>query len=182
MKLGTEDRRLDLGLQDAPRSTICTRDQLKAQKGRTVRWHQESVHKQRHTAVPMIWLTDPPDLRSLIRTGTYLICWAISEIPRLSHATPEQHSSRYSVHAGTLQSASGIFCILVSNMGQFPELTPVCSQAIRLQLTTLEAGDITLLLEWTPTSTRELRRKKGGWSCPKGGNECQRTQSPPAVG
>src|SRR5882757_5577350 len=90
----------------------------------------------------MIRPTDPPDLWSLIRRNTYLICWAISEIPRLSHATPERHSLRYSVHAGTLQSASGIFCVLVTNMGQFPELTPVRSQAIRLQLATLEAGDI----------------------------------------
>jgi len=39
------DRRLDLGLQDAPRSTIYTRDQANAQKRRIVRWHQETVHK-----------------------------------------------------------------------------------------------------------------------------------------
>src|SRR5882757_6095760 len=89
----------------------------------------------------MIWPTDPPDLRTLIRMGTYLICWAISKIPRLSHATPERHSSRYSVLAGTLQSASGIFCILVSNMGWFPELTPVRSQATESWLSTLEAGN-----------------------------------------
>jgi len=91
----------------------------------------------------MIWPTDPFDLRTLIRSDTYLICWAISEIPRLSHATPERHSSRYSVHAGTLQNASGIFCILVPNMGRFPELTPVRSQTIEPWFATLEAGDIT---------------------------------------
>src|SRR5882672_2005999 len=102
----------------------------------------------------MIRPTDPPDLRTLIRTSAYLICWVISEIPRLSHATPEWHSSRYSVHAGTLQSVSGIFCILVRNMGQFPELTPVHSQTIESWFATLEAGDITLPLEWMPTSTR----------------------------
>src|SRR5712672_337090 len=130
----------------------------------------------------MVRPTDPPDLRTLIRTSTYLICWAISEIPRLSHATPERHSSRYSVHAGTLQSASGIFCILVSNMGRFPELTPVCSQATESWLSTLEAGDITLLLEWTPTSTRESRRGEGGRSCLESGNERQGTQSLLAVG
>ena len=130
-----------MGLQDAPRSTIYTTDQTKARKGCIVRWHQETVHKRRHTAVPMIWLTDPPDLWTLIRTGTYLICWAISEIPRLSHAAPEWHFSRYSVHAGTLQSASGIFCILVPNMGRFPELTPVHSQTIESWSATLEAGD-----------------------------------------
>jgi len=39
------DRRLDLGLQDAPRSTTYTTDQTKARKGRIVRWHQETVHK-----------------------------------------------------------------------------------------------------------------------------------------
>src|SRR5882757_7261822 len=126
----------------------------------------------------MIRPTDPPDLQTLIRTGTYLICWAISEIPRLSHATPERHSSRYSVHAGTLQSASGIFCILVPNMGRFPELTPVRSQTIEPWFTTLEAGDITLLLEWTPTSTRESGGKEGGRSRLESGNECQGTWSP----
>src|SRR5712671_4825727 len=126
----------------------------------------------------MIRLTDPSDLRTLIRSDTYLSCWAISEIPRLSHAAPEQHSSRYSVHAGTLQSTSGIFCILVSNMGRFPELTPVRSQATESWLSTLEAGDITLLLEWTPTSTRGSRRKEGGRSHLEGGNERQGTQSP----
>src|SRR5712671_4903054 len=90
----------------------------------------------------MIRPTDPPDLRTLIRTGTYLICWVISEIPRLSHAAPEWHSSRYSVHTGTLQSASSIFCFLVPNVGQFPELTPVRSQVVESGLSTLEAGDI----------------------------------------
>src|SRR5712671_7531369 len=97
----------------------------------------------------MIRPTDPPDLRTLIRTSAYLICWVVSEIPRLSHATPERHSSRYSVRAGTLQSASGVFCtFLVPNMGRFPELTPVRSQTIEPWFATLEAGDITLLLEW----------------------------------
>jgi|SRR5712671_4036737 len=110
--------------------------------------------------------TDPSDLRSLIRAGTYLICWAISEIPRFSHAAPEWHSSRYSVCAGTLQSASGIFCILVPSMGWFPELTPVRSQVTESWLSTLGAGDITLLLEWTPTFTRESRREGGSRSCP----------------
>jgi len=108
---------------------------------------------------------------TLIRSDTYLICWAISEIPRLSHAAPERHSSRYSVHTGTLQSVSGIFCILTSNGGRFPELTPVHSQAIESWLSTLEAGDITLLLEWMPMSTRESRRREGGWPCLKSGNE-----------
>ena len=88
----------------------------------------------------MIRPTDPPDLRTLIRMGTYLICWAISEIPRLSHTAPEQHSSRYSVHAGTLQGDNGIFCILVANMGRFPELTPVRSQTMEPWFATLEAG------------------------------------------
>jgi len=49
-------------------------------------------------------------------------------------------------------------------MGRFPELTPVRSQAIELWLTTLEAGDITLPLEWTPASTVgwPLRRRVVG--------------------
>src|SRR5712672_3670548 len=69
--------------------------------------------------------------------------------PRCSRPT----SPRYSVLAGFPGRAQH-FLLLVTNMGQFPELTPVRSQAIELQLTTLEAGDITLSLEWTPTSTR----------------------------
>ena len=89
----------------------------------------------------MIWLTDSPDLQTLIQAGTYLICWMISEIPRLSHAAPEWHSSKYSVYVETLQSMSSIFSILVTNIGRFPELTPVRSQAIESWLATLEAGD-----------------------------------------
>src|SRR5712671_2953003 len=54
---------------------------------------------------------------------------------------------------------------LVPNMGWFPELTPVRSQTIEPWFATLEAGNITLLLEWTPTFTRELRGKEGGRSC-----------------
>src|SRR5712671_5967108 len=74
------------------------------------------------------------------------------------------------------------FLLFSTNMGRFPELTPVRSQAIESWLSTLEAGDITLLLEWTPTSTRELRRKEGGQSCLKSGNERQGTWSPLVVG
>src|SRR5712671_3991326 len=70
----------------------------------------------------MIQPTDPFDLRTLIRSDTYLICWAISEISRLSHTAPERHSLRYSVHAGTLQSASSIFCVLIQTVGQFVTL------------------------------------------------------------
>src|SRR5712671_6417732 len=71
---------------------------------------------------------------------------------------------------------------LVPNMGRFPELTPVRSQTIEPWFTTLEAGDITLLLEWMPTSTRELRGKEGGWSGLESGNERQGTRSPLVVG
>src|SRR5712671_6894937 len=84
-----------------------------------------------YVEVLRIQTADPPDLRSLIRGDTYLICWAISEIPRLSHAAPQRRSSRYSVHAGTLRNASGIFCAFqFQTMGRFPELTPVRSQVI----------------------------------------------------
>src|SRR5712671_4033260 len=38
-----------------------------------------------------------------------------SQTRRLVPSRLQWHSSRYSVHAGTLQSASGIFCILVLN-------------------------------------------------------------------
>src|SRR5882672_776029 len=49
-------------------------------------------------------------------------------------------SSRYSVPTGPSRGAQH-FLLLVSNMGQFPELTPVRSQAIESWLSTLEAGD-----------------------------------------
>jgi len=39
-------------------------------------------------------------------------------------------------------------------MGRFPELTPVHRQTTEAWLPTPGAGDITLSLEWTPTSTR----------------------------
>src|SRR5712671_5128119 len=71
---------------------------------------------------------------------------------------------------------------LVPNMGRFPELTPVRSQTIEPWFATLEAGDITLLLEWTPTSTRESREGEGGRSHLESGNERQGSWSPLAVG
>src|SRR5712671_4110662 len=86
----------------------------------------------------MVRPTDPLDLRTLIRMGTYLICWTISEIPRFSHATPEQHSLRYSVHAGTLQSASGIFCIFSSKHG--PVLSPASRVANHGSMVWLRTG------------------------------------------
>jgi len=73
--------------------------------------------------------------------------------PRTFPCCSRAASSRYSVPAGPSRGAWH-FLLLVSNMGWFPELTPVCSQAIESWLSTLEAGDITLSLEWTPTSTR----------------------------
>jgi len=47
--------------------------------------------------------------------------------------------------------------------GLVPKLTPVRSQVMGPQLATLEAGDITLSLEWTPASTVErfFRRRAG---------------------
>src|SRR5712671_3500301 len=51
----------------------------------------KQYRRGKHIAVPEIWLADPPDLWSLIRSITYLITRVISEIPRLSHAAPEQH-------------------------------------------------------------------------------------------
>src|SRR5712672_3789080 len=56
--------------------------------------------------------------------------------PRCSRAT----SSRYSVPAGSSR-CTRCFLLLVTNLGRFPELTPVRSQVIELWLATLEAGD-----------------------------------------
>src|SRR5712672_873864 len=64
-------------------------------------------------------------------------------------------SSRYSVPAGPSRGARH-FLLLVSNMGWFPELTPVCSQAIESWLSTLEAGDTNyskIVMEITPMMT-----------------------------
>ena len=71
---------------------------------------------------------------------------AISEIPGLSHAAPERPPRGTLSPQGPLDVRS-IFCFLVPNVGWFPELTPVRSQAIELWLTTLEAGDIVVLLQ-----------------------------------
>src|SRR5882672_9091511 len=57
--------------------------------------------------------------------------------PRCSRAT----SSRYSVPAGPSRYAR-YFLLLITNMGRFPELTPVHSQAIELRLPTQKAGNI----------------------------------------
>ena len=46
------------------------------------------------------------------------------------------------------------FLLFNTLVGQFPELTPVRSQTTKSWLSTLDAGDITLSLEWTPMSTR----------------------------
>jgi len=89
----------------------------------------------------MAWPTDPPDLWTLIRTDTYLICWAISEIPRLSPRCSRAALLEVLCPRRTLQNASGIFFILVPNMGRFPELTPVRSQTVESWFATLEAGN-----------------------------------------
>ena len=56
------------------------------------------------------------------------------------------------------QRCAQYFLLFNTLVGQFPGLTPVCSQTTWLWLSTLEAGDITLSLEWTPMSTRGYRR------------------------
>src|SRR5712675_3594674 len=61
------------------------------------------------------------------------------------------------------QRCARYFLLFSTNVGQFPELTPVHSQTTKLWLSTLDAGDITLLLEWTPTSTRRGDRVQGVW-------------------
>src|SRR5712671_7359180 len=89
----------------------------------------------------------------------YLIVWAISEIPGLSRATPKRHPRGTLSPQGPLD-ARGIFCIFSTKRGLVPKLTPVRSQVVELRLATLEAGDITLSLEWTPASTVELPFKR----------------------
>ena len=88
--------------------------------------------------------------------------------PRCSRPT----SSRYSVLVG-FPGRARHFLLLVSNMGRFPELTPVRRQTTEAWLPTLGAGDITLSLEWMPTSTRrgdwarKARLHSQGWLRPR---------------
>jgi len=63
---GTKTEDLTWGYRMPQDQLLILTDQTKAQKGRIVRWHQKTVHKQRHTVVPMIRPTDPPDLWTLI--------------------------------------------------------------------------------------------------------------------
>src|SRR5712675_2904736 len=51
------------------------------------------------------------------------------------------------------QRCARYFLLFSTNLGWFPELTPVRSQTTKSWLSTLDAGDITLSLEWMPTST-----------------------------
>src|SRR5712672_602798 len=79
--------------------------------------------------------------------------------PRRSPRSPDfpccsrPTSPRYSVLAG-FPGCAWHFLLLVQNMGWFPELTPVRRQTTEVWLPTPGASDITLLLEWMPTSTR----------------------------
>src|SRR5712672_548998 len=56
------------------------------------------------------------------------------------------------------QRCAQYFLLFNTLVGQFPGLTQVHSQTTGSWLSTLEAGDITLSLEWTPMSTRGYRR------------------------
>src|SRR5712675_562787 len=69
--------------------------------------------------------------------------------PRCSRPT----SPRYSVLAG-FPGCAQHFLLLISDMGWFPELTLVRRQTTEAWLPIPGASDITLLLEWMPTSTR----------------------------
>src|SRR5712672_2391208 len=60
--------------------------------------------------------------------------------PRTFPCCSRPTSPRYSVLAG-FPGCAQHFLLLVTNMGRFPELTTVHSQAIELRLATLEAGD-----------------------------------------
>jgi len=78
---------------------------------------------------------------------------------RTFRATPKRHPRGTLSLQGPLD-ARGIFCIFSTKRGPVPKHTPVRSQVVELRLATLEAGDITLSLEWTPTSTVELPFKR----------------------
>src|SRR5712671_7509645 len=63
------------------------------------------------------------------------------------------------------------------NMSRFSELTPVRRQGEGGRLPTLDASDITLLLEWTSTFTRESRKRERGWPRLESHNERRGTWS-----
>jgi len=101
--------------------------------------------------------------------------------PRLSHASQQANFPSTQTEASPL-STHGIFYFLSWNMGRFPELTPVHSQTIEPWFATLEAGDITLLLEWASTSTRGLKRREASRLRLESRNGRQGTRSPQAAG
>src|SRR5712671_6134556 len=107
-----------------------------------MRWHQKPSKEETYSRDPSPYKIEPLSY-----------CLGNLRDPRTFPCCSRPTSSRYSVLAG-FPGRVRHFLLLVSNMGQFPELTPVCSQAIESWLSTLDAGDITLLLEWMPTSTR----------------------------
>src|SRR5712675_1140015 len=94
-----------------------------------MQWHQKPSKEETYSRDPSPYKIEPLSyhLGDLRDPQTF---------PRCSRPT----SSRYSVLAG-FPGCARHFLFLVSNMGQFPELTPVRSQAIESWLSTLEAGD-----------------------------------------
>src|SRR5712671_5201760 len=69
------------------------------------------------------------------------------------------------------------FLFSFSNTSRFSELTPVRKQANGDRPPTLDAGNITLLLEWASTSTRGSRKRGKGRSRLESHNERQGTWS-----
>src|SRR5712671_649446 len=107
-----------------------------------MRWHQKPSKEETYSRDPSPYKIEPLSYRpgDLRDPQTFPCC-------------SRPMSSRYSVLAG-FPGCVWHFLLLVSNMGWFPEHTLVRRQTTEAWLPTPGAGDITLLLEWTPTSTR----------------------------
>src|SRR5712671_7375683 len=93
---------------------------------------------------------------------------------------PDRQTPRHTNQGGSSKHARH-FLFSFSSRGRFPELTPVRSQTTEPWFATLEAGDITLPLEWMSTFTRESRGGEGSRSHLESGNERQGTWSPLVV-
>src|SRR5712671_6191369 len=107
-----------------------------------MRWHQKPSKEETYRRDP-----SPNKIEPL----SY--CPGDLQDPRTFPRCSRAASSRYSVPTGPSRGARH-FLLLVSNMGQFSELTPVHRQTTEVWLPTPGASDITLSLVWTPMSTR----------------------------
>jgi len=131
------DRRLDLGLQSAPRSTNIQGNRRKIKHMMASRnvWKGKAHSSPRDPASRSSWSPVPNPIYHLSYHPGDL------QDPQAFLHCSRTASSRYSVPAGPSRGAWH-FLLLVSNMGQFSELTLVRRQTTKVWLPTPGASDI----------------------------------------